>query len=104
MGHVKALIYQKTKNPLGFKAINLGTGKGCSVLEVIKAYEKASGKKIPHTIAERRAGDIASSYADASLANKELDWFATKNIDDMCMYERNYIVVTSELVIYLGNN
>ena len=85
-GHVKALIYQKTKNPLGLQPINLGSGKGYSVLEVISAFEKASGKKIPHKIVERRPGDIASSYADANLAKKLLDWVAVKNIDDMCKY------------------
>lgn len=85
-GHVKALIYQKTKNPVGFQVINLGSGKGHSVLEVIHAYEKASGKKIPYKLVERRAGDIAASYADASLAKKLLDWVAVKNIDDMCKW------------------
>ncbi|XP_014219149.1 UDP-glucose 4-epimerase [Copidosoma floridanum] len=83
-GHVKALIYQKTKNPLGFQAINLGSGNGYSVLEVINAFEKASSKKIPYKIVDRRSGDIASSYSDASLAQKLLDWVAVKNIDDMC--------------------
>lgn len=83
-GHVKAMIYQKNLNPTGFKPINLGTGKGYSVLEVVQAFEKASGKKIPYKIVERRSGDIAASYADASVANKELNWRATKNIDDMC--------------------
>ncbi|XP_076174600.1 UDP-galactose 4'-epimerase [Ptiloglossa arizonensis] len=85
VGHVKAMIYQKTRNPTGFKAINLGTGKGYSVLEVIHAFEKASGRKIPYKIVERRPGDIATSYADANIANKELGWQATKNIDDMCI-------------------
>ncbi|XP_015607170.1 UDP-glucose 4-epimerase [Cephus cinctus] len=84
VGHVKAMVYQKSSAPKGFEVINLGTGKGCSVLEVIKAFEKASGKKIPYKIVGRRPGDIAASYADASLANKQLQWFATKNIDDMC--------------------
>ncbi|XP_016840913.1 UDP-glucose 4-epimerase [Nasonia vitripennis] len=83
-GHMKALIYQKTKNPTGFQAINLGSGNGYSVLEVINAFEKASGKKIPYKIVERRPGDIASSYADAKLAKQLLDWVAVKNIDDMC--------------------
>lgn len=84
VGHVKAIIYQKTHTLRGFKAINLGTGKGYSVLEVIHAFEKASGKKISYKIVERRPGDIAVSYADASIANKELNWIATKNMDDMC--------------------
>lgn len=85
IGHVKAMIYQKLKNPTGFKAINLGTGKGYSVLEVIQAFEKASGQKIPYKIVNRRPGDVSASYADPSLANKELGWQATKNIDDMCL-------------------
>lgn len=84
IGHVKATTYQKTYNPTGFKAINLGTGKGYSVLEVVHAYEKASGKRIPYKIVERRSGDISASYADASVANKELGWTAKKNLDDMC--------------------
>lgn len=83
-GHVKALIYQKNKNPEGFKAINLGSGKGYSVLEVIRSFEKASGRKIPYKIMDRRPGDISSSYADPSLANSELEWRAIKNMDDMC--------------------
>lgn len=89
-GHVKALIYQKTKNPLGFQAINLGSGKGYSVLEVINAFEKASGKKIPYKLVERRPGDIASSYADASLAKKLLDWVTEKDINDMCKFFSYY--------------
>lgn len=84
VGHVKAMIYQKTRNPKGFKPINLGTGTGYSVLEVIHAFEKVSGKKIIYKIVERRPGDISASYADATIANRELDWTATKNIDDMC--------------------
>ncbi|XP_011173423.1 UDP-glucose 4-epimerase [Solenopsis invicta] len=84
IGHMKAMMYQKTCNPTGFKPINLGTGKGYSVLEVIHAFEKASGRKIPYKIVERRPGDISASYADASVANKELGWVATRNMDDMC--------------------
>ncbi|XP_011704546.1 PREDICTED: UDP-glucose 4-epimerase [Wasmannia auropunctata] len=84
VGHMKALMYQKTRNPMGFKPINLGTGKGYSVLEVIHAFEKASTQKIPYKIVERRPGDISASYANASIANKELDWTATKDMDDMC--------------------
>lgn len=84
-GHLKAMIYQKSTKPTGFRAINLGTGKGYSVLEVIEAFEKASRRNIPYKIVDRRPGDIATSYADASLAKKELGWQATKNIDDMCL-------------------
>lgn len=54
-GHVKAMIYQKIGNPTGFKAVNLGTGKGYSVLQVVHAFEKASGRKIPYKIVERRS-------------------------------------------------
>jgi len=84
VGHMKAVKYQKTRNPTGFKPINLGSGKGYSVLQVIHAFEKASALKIPYKIVERRLGDVSTSYADASIANKELDWTATKNLDDMC--------------------
>lgn len=83
-GHVKAMVYQKASNSTGFKAINLGTGKGYSVLEVVQAFEKASGRKIECKIVERRPGDISASYADASLANKELGWRATRDISVMC--------------------
>ncbi|XP_047352292.1 UDP-glucose 4-epimerase [Vespa velutina] len=83
-GHVKAMIYQKNVNPTGFKPINLGTGNGYSVMEVIHAFEKASGKKIPYEIVGRRPGDISASYANANIAIKELNWRAVKNIDDMC--------------------
>lgn len=79
-GHVKAL----DKNTDGIFTYNLGTGKGYSVLEIIKAFELASGKKVPYEIGPRRPGDIGECYADASLANKELGWIAEKNINDMC--------------------
>lgn len=78
------MIYQKTENPIGFKSMNLGTGKGYSVLEVIHAFEKASGKKIPYKIVGRRPGDISTSYADASIAKEKLGWVAMKSMDDMC--------------------
>lgn len=80
--HIKALEYlQKTK---GLLIANIGTGKGYSVLEMIKAFEKASGKKVPYKITQRRAGDIAKCYADPSFANKTLNWKTTKDIDKMC--------------------
>lgn len=85
-GHVKAMIYQKNVNSTGFKPINLGTGNGYSVMEVIHAFEKASGKKIPYEIVGRRPGDISASYANANIAIKELNWRAIKNIDDMCKH------------------
>jgi UDP-glucose 4-epimerase len=64
---------------------NLGTGRGYSVLEIVAAFEKACGHKIPYKIKERRPGDAAISYADPSKANRELGWFAQKSIEDMCM-------------------
>jgi len=63
---------------------NLGTGRGQSVLEMIKGVERASGKAIPFKIAGRRPGDIAACYADPSLANRELGWKAERTVDDMC--------------------
>ncbi|MEE4024408.1 UDP-glucose 4-epimerase GalE [Gordonia sp. PKS22-38] len=82
-GHVAALdTVSAGKDPMS--VWNLGTGQGVSVLEVIKAFERASGRPIPYEIAPRRAGDIAASYADPSRANADLGWRATKTIDDMC--------------------
>ncbi|GAA1482587.1 UDP-glucose 4-epimerase GalE [Gordonia sinesedis] len=82
-GHVAALARISTSDT-PMSTWNLGTGQGVSVLEVIRAFERASGRDIPFEIAPRRAGDIAASYADPSKANAELDWEATKTIDDMC--------------------
>lgn len=81
-GHVKA-INKIVENP-GVKVYNLGTGKGYSVLDVIEAFKKASGKDIPYEIKPRRAGDIAICYADSSLASKELGWEAMYGIEEMC--------------------
>ncbi len=81
-GHIKA-INQLNAN-CGLKIYNLGCGHGFSVLEVIDAFQEASGRNIPYEIVERRAGDIAVSYADSSLAKKELNWEAEKGIDEMC--------------------
>lgn len=82
VGHVKA-IEKISENP-GLKIYNLGTGKGYSVLDIVKNFEKASGVKIPYEIKPRRAGDIAECYADPSLAAKELGWSARYGILDMC--------------------
>lgn len=79
-GHVLAL----DKSDIGVHTYNLGTGKGYSVLEIISAFEKASGKKVPYKIGPRRPGDIGECYADPSLAEKEIGWKAEKNLDDMC--------------------
>lgn len=81
-GHVKA-IQKISENP-GLKIYNLGTGKGYSVLDLVKNFEKASGVQIPYEIKPRRAGDIAECYADPSKAAKELGWTAKNDILDMC--------------------
>jgi UDP-glucose 4-epimerase len=82
LGHVKALeLLQKNAECL---AINLGTGKGYSVLDMVHAFEKASGKPIPYRVAERRMGDIAACYADPSLALKHLGWRAERGLATMC--------------------
>lgn len=82
VGHLAALL-KLTSNP-GVVTYNLGTGRGYSVLEMVSAFEKTSGKKIAYNIEGRRAGDIASCYADPSKAKKELDWSADRGIDEMC--------------------
>ena len=81
-GHVMAM--KKLEDGSGLNIYNLGTGNGYSVLEIIKAFSKASKKEIPYKIVGRRAGDIAISYADPSKAERELGWKAEKNLDDMC--------------------
>lgn len=81
-GHVAA--YEYLKNNKGCFIFNLGTGKGYSVLEVVKMFEKVSGVKIPFKFVERRPGDVAIIYADPSKANKELGWRAVRNLEDMC--------------------
>jgi UDP-glucose 4-epimerase len=81
-GHVASL---KHMPPLGTcEAFNLGTGEGYSVLQVIDAFKKASGKKIPYIIRDRRSGDIATCYADPSKAKQELQWKATKTLAQAC--------------------
>jgi UDP-glucose 4-epimerase len=82
VGHLAALL-KLTSNP-GVVTYNLGTGRGYSVLEMVSGFEKASEKKIAYNIVGRRAGDVASCYADPSKAKKELDWSADRGIDEMC--------------------
>ncbi|MFD1359099.1 UDP-glucose 4-epimerase GalE [Fictibacillus halophilus] len=82
LGHLKAL--EKVMQEPGVEAYNLGTGKGYSVLEMVSAFEKAFGGNIPYKIVERRAGDIGECYADPTKAKQQLDWFATRGIDEMC--------------------
>ena len=81
-GHAKAL--DKMKKMEGVLTVNLGTGKGYSVLDMVHAFEKASGKKVPYKIAPRRPGDIAKCYADPSYAKEVIGWEATRGVDEMC--------------------
>lgn len=81
-GHVKAL--KKIEERAGLCIYNLGTGRGYSVLDIVKNFEEATGVKIPYVIKDRRPGDIAVCYADASKAKKELGWEAQLGIREMC--------------------
>lgn len=82
IGHIKALATNADKT--GVFVYNLGTGKGYSVLDVVKAFEKASGVEVPYEIVERRAGDVETLYADTEKAKQELGFIATRDINDMC--------------------
>ncbi|HET8864949.1 MAG TPA: UDP-glucose 4-epimerase GalE [Gracilimonas sp.] len=82
IGHLKAL--DKLNSDPGLLVYNLGTGKGSSVLDMVKAFEEASGKKIPYKVTPRRPGDIAECYADPTKAEHELGWKATRGIKEMC--------------------
>ena len=89
-GHLKALEYlDKSEN--GVYKHNLGTGKPVSVLEIVNAFMKVNNVDVPYKIGARRPGDLAKLYADPSKAEKELDWKATKTIEDMCKDSWNYI-------------
>ncbi len=90
-GHLKALN-KLDKEGQGLYIYNLGTGTGYSVLDMVKAFEKATGKQVPYQVAPRRAGDIATCYADPQKAKNELGWEATKSLEDMCRDAWNYIV------------
>ena len=84
-GHVKAIDYLNSKENMKPLIVNLGTGIGYSVLDMVKSFEKASNKKIPYKIINRRIGDIATCYSDPSFAKKILNWEAKKTIEDMCI-------------------
>lgn len=85
-GHLAALTHSKS----GYAAYNLGTGQGTSVFELIHAFERASGRTIPYDILPRRAGDLAESYANVERANQDLEWAATRSIDDACRDSWNW--------------
>lgn len=82
LGHVRAL--EKLAGLRGVNVWNLGTGRGCSVLEVVRAFEAASGRAVPYRIVPRRPGDIAQTWADPSKAAAELGWKATRDLAAMC--------------------
>ena len=81
-GHIKAI--EKLDQGSGLYIYNLGTGNGYSVLEMVNAFAAVSGKSVPYELTERRPGDIAECYADPAKAHKELNWTATRSIEDMC--------------------
>lgn len=81
--HISAL--SKFKSNFGIETYNIGTGRGYSVFEIISAFEKASGRKIPHKIIDRRSGDIATCFADPIKVNKQLGWAAQYGINQMCV-------------------
>ncbi len=87
-GHKAALDYLKSTT--GWHTINLGTGTGYSVLEMVKAFERASGRAIPFQITARRAGDIAICYAKADKAKQQLNWQANRTLNDMCESTWNF--------------
>ena len=91
LGHIKALTALASSESFqgvgedGCLTVNLGTGTGYSVLNVVRAFEQASGRKVPFQIAPRRPGDIAACYADSSLANELLGWRAERGLEEMCV-------------------
>ena len=89
-GHIKALE-KLEKEKTGIYIYNLGTGTGYSVLDMVKAFEKATGQKVNYKIVERRPGDIATCYSNPEKAEKELGWKATKTLEDMCKDSWKYI-------------
>ena len=84
-GHVAA-TKRILREPSGWKAYNLGLGKGHSVLQVVRCFQQVSAKSIAVQFVQRREGDVATSYADCSLAARELQWRAKRNLSDMCTF------------------
>ena len=91
LGHIKTLAALESSDIFqgvgkgGCLTVNLGTGTGYSVLDIVSAFEQASGRKVPYRIASRRPGDIAACYADPRLANKLLGWQAERGLEEMCV-------------------
>jgi UDP-glucose 4-epimerase len=82
LGHLAAL--RRADREPGIWTVNLGTGQGYSVLDIVQAFEKASGRKIPYQVVGRRPGDVAQCYADPTAAARELDWRAARGLEEMC--------------------
>ena len=82
-GHLAALDYLRNKQP-GVQAWNLGTGRGSTVFEIVKAFSKAIGRELPYQVEGRRAGDVLNLTANASKANKDLGWKAKRTMEDAC--------------------
>jgi UDP-glucose 4-epimerase len=82
IGHLRAVDFGADQT--GFMPINLGTGRGTSVLELVRAFEQATGQSVPYAIAARRAGDIAACWADPTLAAQKLNWRAERSIEQAC--------------------
>lgn len=82
-GHLAALDYLRTKSP-GTRAWNLGTGRGSTVFEMIKAFSKAVGRDLPYEVVGRRAGDVLDLTSNPARANKELKWTAKRSMEDAC--------------------
>ena len=87
-GHISAL--KKCEKSCGIKIVNLGTGKGASVLQVIEAFERVNGVKVPYKFSERREGDVAVSYADVQFAKSYLGWKANFDLEEMCRDSWNH--------------
>lgn len=93
-GHKSALDY--LNNHAGWHAINLGTGTCYSVLEMVQAFERVSGKNIPYRITNRRAGDIAACYAKVDNSNQKLNWKTKRDLDEMCRSTWSFIMLTND--------
>lgn len=88
-GHVAALNF--LKKTMGWHAINLGTGKGYSVLDMVKVFKKVSGRDVPYKVVARRTGDVPACFADPQKAIKVLSWRATRRLEQMCLGTWNYM-------------
>ena len=101
-GHLKAL--EKALNSTGVSYYNLGTGTGYSVLDLVNNFEKINAIKVPYKIVDRRPGDVASCYADATKAFKELGWKAELGIEDMMKDSYNFSIKQNEINDFIKNN